>query len=312
MKTRLLGCFSIFVLAVVDHAAAADLPVKAPPMVPPPVFTWTGCYVGGYAGGGWGNSNGATFTDQGQNGLGPAGSLGSPRPGLFMSYSGGSVGSQNVPPHSWSDSLDGGFHGGGTLGCNWQAPASPFVLGVEGEGGYMYLSGSAFDPNTIVTGRTATTIGMSQTVPDVLGSAKIGDWYAMITGRLGYAIDRVLLYAKGGAAFVPTRASVSDQCQPAVGGGAPVVQAGCGNWLIWTGGNTTFTTWTVGGGIEWAFAQNWSIKGEYMFIGLNDSFQTCGSALTPSGRPLAGGPFCFNQHFDGINTVKVGLNYRFY
>jgi uncharacterized protein YhfF len=32
--------------------------------------------------------------------------------------------------------------GGGTLGCNWQG-ASPFVFGIEGEGGHMKVSASA-------------------------------------------------------------------------------------------------------------------------------------------------------------------------
>ena len=33
---------------------AADLPVKAPVAPPPPVLSWTGCYIGANAGGGWG------------------------------------------------------------------------------------------------------------------------------------------------------------------------------------------------------------------------------------------------------------------
>jgi len=170
------------------------------------------------------------------------------------------------------------------------------VLGLEGEAGYMRLSGNAFDPRTIIS---------TQTVLDVLGSAKVGDWYGMVTGRLGYAWDRWLLYVKGGAAFVPTEASVLDACQN--------TGIGCGNWLISTSGSKTVTTWTVGGGLEWAFAQSWSVKGEYMFIGLNNGsgFQTCGPVTTPSGAILAGGPFCFDHRFDGIHTAKIGLNYRF-
>ena len=39
----------------------------------------------------------------------------------------------------------------------------------------------------------------------------------------------------------------------------------------------TITTWTVGGGIEWAIYNNWSIKGEYMWDGLT----TCGFAAAP-------------------------------
>jgi outer membrane immunogenic protein len=293
MKRLLLVSVSVVMLAA--PAVAADLrtrPVsKAPPVAPPPAFTWTGCYVGGYAGGAWNGSNGATFTDQGQNGLGAAGSIASPP---FQSYSGGAVAARIVPSHSWSDDLGGSFIGGGTLGCNWQPVGSPFVLGLEGEVGYMQLRGDAFDPSTIVS---------TQTTRDVLGSAKVGDWYGMVTGRLGYAWDRTLLYVKGGAAFVPTRASVVDTCQNTT--------VGCGNWLISTSGSNTDTTWTIGGGIEWAFAGNWSVKGEYMFIGLDDGFQACGPVTTPSGKILAGGPFCFNNAFSGIHTAKIGLNYRF-
>ena len=103
------------------------------------------------------------------------------------------------------------------------------MLGLEGEFGYLKLSGEAFDPNTLAG---------TQTTLDALGSAKVGNWYGMVTGRLGYAFDRVLLYVKGGAAFVRTEASVLDQC----------TATGCGNWLISTSGSETVTTWTVGGG----------------------------------------------------------------
>jgi len=295
MKKLLLGCAPFAALVTIGSAAAADLPVRMPLKAAPMVqaFSWTGCYAGGYLGGAWRGHDGAVFTDQGQNGLGAAGSIATPP---FMSYSGGAVAARLVPPHSWSDDLGSSFIGGGTLGCNWQPTGSPFVLGLEGEVGYMHLSGQAFDPNTIV--RTQTTL-------DVQGSAKLGDWYGMVTGRLGYAWDRTLLYVKGGAAFVPTQASVVDACQNTA--------AGCGNWLISTSGSSTVTTWTLGGGLEWAFAQNWSVKGEYMFIALGSGhgFQSCGPVTTPSGATLAGGPFCFNTGFGGIHTSKIGLNYRF-
>jgi outer membrane immunogenic protein len=294
MNRLWFGWLSFATVGVVGSAAAADLPMGMPTKAPPMAasFSWTGCYLGGYVGGGWNVRDGAVFTDQGQNGLGAAGSIATPP---FQSYSGGAVAARIVPPHSWNENLGDSVTGGGTLGCNWQPAGSPFVLGVEGEFGYLSLSGQSFDPGTVVS---------TQTIPDVLGSAKVGDWYGMVTGRLGYAVDRVLFYVKGGAAFVPTRASVVDSCQ----------STGCGNWLISTSGSNTASTWTVGGGIEWAFAQNWSVKGEYMFIGLGDNagFQTCGSVTTPSGNTLAGGPFCFNDKFGGIQTIKLGVNYRFF
>ena len=116
---------------------------------------------------------------------------------------------------------------------------------------------------------------------------------------MGYAWDRTLLYVKGGAAFVPTRASVVDACQSTA--------AGCGNWLISTSDSKTVTTGTLGGGIEWALGSNWSIKGEYMFIGLGDRHvsTSCGLATLASGATVSGGPFCFDHEFRANGSHAV-------
>jgi outer membrane immunogenic protein len=298
MKKLLFGGAPLLsTLVAIGSAVAADIPMRREQPVPAPAmtaaFSWTGCYFGGYAGGGWSGGSGAIFADQGQNGLGPAGSIATPP---FQSYSGGASASRLVAPHSFNADLDASAIGGGTLGCNWQVPTSPWVFGIEGEVGYLHLNGSSVDPNTLKG---------TQTTLDVLGSGKVGDWFAMATGRLGYAWNRTLVYVKGGAAWVPTKASVVDTCQ--------TTTPACGNWLIATSGSNTVTTWTLGGGIEWPMAQSWTVKAEYMFIALSDDsgFQRCASAIAPSGNPVAGGPFCFNSSFSGVHTAKIGLNYRF-
>jgi outer membrane immunogenic protein len=282
-KLLLAGVASTALLS--GSAVAADLrrPAYTPPP-PPPVFNWSGCYIGGYLGGAW-NERDVIFTDLGNS--------------TFASFSGGIAGQRGS--HSWNVGLDNSFIGGGTLGCNWQPVGSPFVIGIEGEAGYMKLEGSAFDP-LINSSLPVTAV---RGTPDVLGSAKVGDWYAMITGRLGYAWGSTLIYVKGGAAFIPIQASVLDQCA--------VTAAGCGNWLISTSDSSTITTGTLGGGIEWAVYGNWSVKAEYMFIGLGDNHvvTTCGFASLASGATVSGGPFCFDHEFGGIHTAKVGLNYRF-
>jgi outer membrane immunogenic protein len=280
-----LGTVALWAFAFVGTASAADLRTPVGPPPAPPVFNWSGCYIGGYAGGAWSEQD-ATFTDLGNS--------------TFRSFSGGIAGVRGS--HSWNIGLDNSFIGGGTLGCNWQPVGSPFVFGIEGEGGYMKLEGSAFDP-LINSTLPVTAVRGS---PDVLGAAKIGDWYGMITGRLGYAWNAyTLIYIKGGAAFVPAQASVVDQCA--------ATAAGCGNWLIATSDSKTITTGTLGGGIEWALGSNWSVKGEYMFIGLGDRHvsTTCGFASLASGATVGGGPFCFDHEFGGIHTAKIGLNYRF-
>jgi outer membrane immunogenic protein len=77
-------------------ALAADMPVKAPPMVVP-IFNWTGFYVGIEGGGGWADTR---HTNSG-NGI-----------------NSGTVG------------IDGGLFGG-TYGYNWQSGS--WVFGLEGD-----------------------------------------------------------------------------------------------------------------------------------------------------------------------------------
>lgn len=289
IRALMLGRLALFTFVLAAPASAADLsrPPRAPVVPPPVAFSWTGCYVGGYLGGA-GSGREAVFTDLGNS--------------LFGAYAGGAT---TRPPiagtHMWDVPLDASAIGGGTLGCNWQPAGSAFVLGVEGEGGYLKLKGSAFDPLISPT----LTVAAFRGTPDVLGSAQEGGWYAMATGRLGYAFDHVLAYVKGGAAFVPIRASILDNCLN--------VAAGCGNWVISTGASATATTGTIGGGLEWAFAPNWSIKGEYMFVGLGShDIVSCGTSH--SGAQLSvtpGGDFCFNHNFPGIHTGKIGINFHF-
>jgi outer membrane immunogenic protein len=80
-------------------AGAADLPVKAPPYVPPPVFSWTGCYIGGNIGAAWAN----TEWHESLFGL------------------------------EWGRTSDARFIAGGQIGCNYQFQNPGFVIGLEGQ-----------------------------------------------------------------------------------------------------------------------------------------------------------------------------------
>src|SRR5436190_21885518 len=101
----LFASFAAAAIAGTGSAGAADLSVpRARQAVIAPISSWTGCYVGGYAGGAWADRDGARFTD-----------LGNAR---FNSFSGGVGAARIVPSHSSNEDLRGSFIGGGPRGCN--------------------------------------------------------------------------------------------------------------------------------------------------------------------------------------------------
>jgi outer membrane immunogenic protein len=106
-----------------------------------------------------------------------------------------------------------------------------------------------------------------------------------VAGRLGVAFDRVLLYAKGGAAFTRDKYSGND---------------GLGGTVS---GTFNRTGWLAGGGVEWMFVPNWSVRAEYNHMGfgtINEQLTTTGNlAATPANVKL------------NIQTGTVGLNYHF-
>ena len=259
MKKLYIAVLSGAVLAIASSATAADLGArsvyKAPPAVAPvSIFSWTGPYAGLFAGYGWAKADATEPFDA--------------RTAFFYNYGGS--------PYSFNAD---GFFGGGTLGYNWQSGA--FVLGLEGEIGYLGLKGSRISPNGIAIGTPDTTTTFKS------------DLYGAVTGRLGMPVGNVLYYAKGGGAVLNAKATTVDPCI------AP--PAGCGVGTLSMTGNKTMFGWTVGGGIEWAYAANWTAKVEYAYFNFGE-FDT-------AGVDSFGGHM--RQSIDATaHTVKVGLNYR--
>jgi outer membrane immunogenic protein len=175
----LAGTVVLAVVGVFDVGAgrAADLPAKAPgPKIA--AYSYTGCYIGGFAG--WGQANDWKSTDL--NGYNPGGA------------------------NPWEFSLNTSVTYGGTVGCNWQANSfiGPFnpVLGIEGEGGFMGLSVAPFaQPFPVAVGGGPTTVS---------DAAKIGNGYGVVAGRVGLAFDRLLVYGKVGVAFYDASATITD------------------------------------------------------------------------------------------------------
>ncbi len=162
---------------------------------------------------------------------------------------------------------------GGQIGYNWQTGRT--VFGLEAAGDWANLKGS----------------NESVSFPGNFNQTKV-DAIGMFTGRLGWAAwNSTLLYVKGGAAVTHNKYLATTL--------VPVTSA--------TSSDTRWG-WVAGAGIEYAFAPNWSIAGEYDYLDM-------GSKVVRFGD-FTGGFFCTATCQERINQrvhmVTARLNYRFW
>jgi len=185
------------------------------------------------------------------------------------------------PIYNWTGFYIGGHIGGAfSGGDNSLQGDSRFLGGIQGGADYQFA-------NNWVLGIEAQYSWMSNNNNGVLFPGGIlvtsnSNELGSVTGRLGYSFGPTLLYAKGGYAFKD-----GDHLTVA---GSPVGFSTTGN---------TRDGYTVGAGLEYMFAPNWSAKVEYQYYNFGST-----TFLTPVG--LAGVRVNDDEH-----TVKAGVNYRF-
>jgi len=283
MNRKLVGAGLIIGAMMSGPAGAADIarPVyKAPVVAPPVAFSWTGFYIGGHVGGLRGRSRFDSVTDAIFPGFVtlPPIVVVPTRIGTLPAVSG----------------TDTSFMGGGQLGYNWQVGS--FLFGFEGDASWTRIRASAaiasVDPFGLqtLTGTYTTEI----------------DWTASLRARAGVTWDRLLIYATGGAAFVGGRASSTFTLTNLVPAIFFPVPGASGT----TAAGTSFTDigWTIGGGLEYAFDNNWSIAGEYRYADFGR--RTISLASTdPSG--LLGLPPLATSMRLTTDQATLRLNYRF-
>lgn len=183
MKRLLVATVALCGLAPGASAVAADLTVKAPPHA---VYDWSGFYVGGFGGYGFGNQNL-------NNGLGPAGNAD------FTA---------NWETH--------GPLAGGEVGYNWQLNKD-ILFGVEGDGAWTHIQGNdnfalgADDANRlnwVATLRVRGGITVDRLLLFFTGGWAIGDIDHTNTNPGGgidrFASSRSGLTAGGGVAYAIT------------------------------------------------------------------------------------------------------------
>ena len=161
-------------------AIAADMAMKAPPPPPAPVATWTGCYIGGNVGGGWGRNQ---VSD-------------------FLTLPGFDVGTNN----------GSGIVGGGQIGCDYQA--TNWVFGVQGmfDGsdvkGTLVPNGAISGPNPILFTANERLGFKNEWFATLTGRIGYVVW------------PQALLYLKGGAAWAHNTYSDNDLTIPVLGRGS--------------------------------------------------------------------------------------------
>ena len=179
--------------------------------------------------------------------------------------------------------------GGGTLGCNLGCLVR-IVWGFEAEAGVMRLSAKVSNPYTVAFGFTDTADSKGRRL------VRCGDRPARLRGC------RHAVLPEGRRRLHPGGGGVA---RPLITG-----TGGCSSQALFARGSANPPFMVIGGGAEWAFAQNWSVKGEYLFLGLDNGFAACGPG---GGRLLLPNlTFCSNHSFNGIHTAKVGVNYKFF
>src|SRR5579864_6561003 len=229
MKTLLLGAASSVVIFA-GAALAADMPLKAPP--PKSTVTsprWTGCYVGGNAG--WiGGEDRLT--------LSPGGSL-----LTSVTAADRAVNTHTHEPHGSA------FNGGAQAGCNLQIRQN-WLIGVEGDFNWSGLREKSFTPYDFIP--FATTPGARW---DAHNEAvwKSLNWFSTIRARFGYVWDSVLFYPTAGLAIAR------------IGGRFDYLDTVFGFEFAGSEAHTRIGP-AIGGGVEWAFARNWSVKTEYLYM----------------------------------------------
>lgn len=299
-----LAIVSLAVLAAAPAYAADLTPTYKAPLYkapPPPVWDWTGFYIGANGGYGWGRWN---------------------------SYSISPIFPDGVTTNADPDVQ--GWFGGVTVGYNKQV-TSQWVLGVEGD--FDWSGEKASDSSNSSTSSTTsapTGIGINgcdahpictTTVTTATTTTNNNEWrkewFATLRARAGFLVEPTwMIYGTGGLAFAGAKFSTNSNmtttttttitngigqivnpCPPCIAGGSPTVTS--------TSASSAFSStsdrvgFAVGAGVEKLLSQNWSVKAEYIFMDFGKHTFLAGTGDDTSISLVE-------------NVVRVGVDYHFH
>jgi outer membrane immunogenic protein len=224
-----------------------------------------------------------------------------------------------------------GFIGGGQIGYNYQYGSS-IVLGIEtdiqGTGIRGTTTGSSASQTILRTPLPAVETPPRSAAPNA-GTITSGvsavavqggvDWLGTVRGRLGYLVTpTLLLYGSGGLAYGNAWANVEQTSieNHFATADLSLYPGYLNETSTWLGGgrqNQILTGWTAGGGIEWMFMQNWSLKAEALYWDLGRmNVETVAYGVTgkPSEFSNNIGWGRTSVSYSGVQA-KAGINYHF-
>jgi outer membrane immunogenic protein len=179
---------------------------------------------------------------------------------------------------------DGNFLAGVQGGYNWQRNCT--VFGVEADWSWTNFnaSGQFFDGD----GGTQDSFNLESRMR----------WFGTARVRGGLVVDNLLLYLTGGLAYAKFDRTLT------VNEDAPAT-------------STSFSTdrtrwgWTVGAGAEWQWANNWSLKGEFLYMRFESNNDTItGRTVNGINFGVPGRAYQINSE-DEAWVARLGVNYRF-
>lgn len=259
---KILVSLAVLGAMPVAAASAADMPLKAPPAVAATVFSWTGFYIG--AEGGYGDARGDNT-----------------RLIANSQFLAGTTSSEDRTGELF------GFDVGANYQFNW------LVLGVEGDFQWTGISGTATQ-----FGNTAAALATANRTLEYRET----DWIDTVTGRVGLAWDRWMIYGKGGAAW--RRVNNSGLNTTFSGAGTAVSNS--------TVNASNESGYVVGGGVEWAPFNQVSFRVEGDWYNFGSNLSTGGTCLSGgcggAGAAVAAGDVSTKST---IWEIKGGVDFLF-
>ena len=259
-------------------ASAADLPERSYTKAPPPiaaVYDWTGLYVGGNVGYGWGQNTDPSLSFVNPGNIGNVGVFLTAGEFLPRTSSGNLF--PNLNPN--------GVFGGGQIGYDQQFGA--WVLGAVAD-----IQASDFKASGLVTTpAVATGANLDESL-----TAKI-DWFGTVRGKVGFAANDWLFYGTGGLAYGEAKSTIAFGCTPGGIGCAGIGLAGSASEIK--------VGWAAGAGVAKAFG-NWNVGVEYLHMDLGRSSVSASDIL---GNLLATTTITESQRFVE-DMVRLTVNYK--